>query len=163
MRVGERGFSLIDVMLAMTILSFVLLGAMGTVQWADLGQQTGAVGTRALALAEARLEAKRVATWETLLVDDVTGDGIPDVTLNDAGQEGDEVAGDGIYTATTSDHGIHVFWSVQALPAGPLRHAGAVLIEAKAVYPVGPSRSRELTIGTLRANPRYSGPEGRES
>ena len=50
-RVGERGFSLIDVMLAMTILSFVLLGAMGTVQWADLGQQTGALGTRALALA----------------------------------------------------------------------------------------------------------------
>jgi prepilin-type N-terminal cleavage/methylation domain-containing protein len=71
----EEGFSLIEVMLAMVILAFAVVGVMGMYHWADYGLRLGANGIKALALAESRLEAKRAAPWDGLLADDLDFDG----------------------------------------------------------------------------------------
>ncbi|MGH7207239.1 MAG: type IV pilus modification PilV family protein [Nitrospiraceae bacterium] len=154
---GEKGFSLIEVMFAMVILAFGVLGVMGMFQWADHGLRHGANGTRALAMVESRLEAKRTVTWDALFLDDLDSDGIPEITMRDDGTEGDAEAGDGVYTASREQDGIRLVWTVQPDRAGSLRSVGSVVIQARASYQVGQSQWREIRIGTLRANPQYLG------
>lgn len=50
--IGEKGFSLVEVLFAMVILAFGVLGVMGMFQWADHGLRHGANGTRALAMVD---------------------------------------------------------------------------------------------------------------
>jgi|GEM_PF-266187 len=154
---SESGFSLIEVMLAMVILAFALVGVMGMYHWADYGLQLGANGIKALALAESRLEAKRAVSWEALLADDLDFDGRPDLTMRDDGTGADETAGDGVYSAAVDKDAIHLVWTVQADRSGPLRLAGSVSILVRASFPAGKGPRREIRIGTLRANPRYVG------
>src|SRR5574341_1306162 len=110
---AQRGFSLIEVMLAMVILAFAILGVMGMFQWADHGLRQGDRATRALAMAESRLEAKRTIPWKALLTDDLDADGAPEVTMHDDGKDPDTVAGDGIYSAGLETDGIRLVWTVQ--------------------------------------------------
>lgn len=156
-RVSEKGFSLIEVMVAMVILAFGLLGTMALFQIADHGLRDGGQGLRALALAQSRLEAKRVAPWSQLLLDDVNADGIVDVTMRDDGTQGDLQAGDGIYTATTEQAGISLFWTVRTDRPGSLDRSGAVVVEAKATYVLPSGRTRTVVLATIRANPNYVG------
>ncbi len=153
----QGGFSLIEVMIAMVILAFGLLGTMGTFQWADYGHRYGAKGTQALALAESILETKRAMPWELLLTDDVDGDGNPEMTMGDDGTQGDTLAGDGTYTASLDREGIHLVWTVRPDRPGPLQLVGSVIIRARASYSVGRGRHREIGLGALRANPNYIG------
>ncbi len=154
---GEAGFSLIEVILAMILLAGAVLGVMGTFQWADRVVKSGTHAARALALAEARLEAKRVASWDRLLSDDLDLDGVAEITMQDDGAEFDAAAGDGIYTAHHDEGGIRLVWTLQPDRPGSLPDAGSVVIHAQATYPDGPGRSRSVRIGTVRANPRYLG------
>lgn len=153
----QAGFSLIEVMVAMVVLAFGLLGVMGVVQWTDGSLRLSAIGTRALALAESRLEAKRAVPWEALLEDDLDGDGWPERAMRDDGAPPDAQAGDGLYTAMVEQDGIVLRWTVQADRPGPVQTWGVVTIMAHASYQAGPGRWQDLTIGTLRANPRYLG------
>ena len=153
----QAGFSLIEVMMAMVVLAFGILGVMSAFQWSDYGLRQGTTGTRALALMESRLESKRAAPWDALLTDDLDGDGRPDVSMRDDGQLPDVQAGDGLYTARVEQDGIMLLWTVQPDRTGPVQAWGSVVITASARYPVGPGQWREVTIGTLRANPRYVG------
>lgn len=153
----QAGFSLIEVMMAMVVLAFGILGVMSAFQWSDYGLRQGAIGTRALALAESRLEAKRAAPWHALLADDLDGDGREDVFMHDDGQWPDRRAGDGLYTAMIERDGIVVEWTVQPDRAGPAQAWGSAVITAQARYPVGRGRWHEVTVGTLRANPGYVG------
>jgi len=154
---NERGFSLIEVMVAMVVLAFGLLGAMASFQSADHGLQEGAKGTQALALAESRLEAKRATPWQTLLSDDMNADGVPDVVMHDDGQPPDRVSGDGIFTAGTETEGISLIWTVQPDRSGRLQHAASVVILAAASYSLPNGQRRTIRLGTLRANPVYVG------
>lgn len=154
---SQIGFSLIEVMVAMVILAFGLLGAMALFQIADQGLQDGGQGLRALALAQSRLEAKRVAPWNQLLLDDVNADGIVDVMMRDDGTQGDLQGGDGAYTATVEQAGIALLWTVRADRAGSLDRAGAVVVEAKATYLLPSGRRRTVSLATIRANPNYVG------
>lgn len=154
---GTGGFSLIEVMLAMVILAFSVVGVMGMYQWAEQGLRHGTTGSRALALAESRLEAKRSAAWEALLQDDLNADGTAEITMNDDGEGADERAGDGIYTASVDEGGIHLKWTVQPDRPVSLAEAGSVVILAQASYSASQDRHREILVGTLRANPRYWG------
>lgn len=154
---GERGFSLIEVMLAMVILAGSLLGVLGLFQWADRGIRQGSASSQALALAVARLEYKRVVPWNALLNDDVDGDGTVDLVMRDDGTQGDRGAGDGIYTASVVQNGVHLVWTLEPDQPGPWYTVGSVAIRVKATYGSGSGKPRNLELGTLRANPNYVG------
>jgi type II secretory pathway pseudopilin PulG len=156
-RTAEGGFGLIEVMFAMVILAFAVLGVMGTFQWADHGVQYGQKATRALALAQSRLEAKRTGSWNRLLFDDLDADGIQDIAMRDDGHDPDAVSGDCIYTASAEITGIKLIWTLQTEPRGSLVEAGAVVIQVRASFPVGREGRRQFELGMLRANPNYLG------
>jgi hypothetical protein len=115
------------------------------------------MGTRALAMAEARLEAKRLAPWELILMDDVDADGRPDLVMQDDGRWPDLQANDGLYTAMLERDGISVHWMVQPDRSGPLQTWGSVVITVQARYRVAQGQWATLTVATRRANPRYLG------
>jgi prepilin-type N-terminal cleavage/methylation domain-containing protein len=161
MRTREQaGFSLIEVMVATVVLAFGILGVMSAFQWSDHGLRHGAAGARALALVESRLEAKRAAPWPALLTDDLDGDGRAEITMQDDGRPPDEQAGDGLYTAAVEQEGIELRWIVQPDRPdriNPVQAWGSAVITARARYRAGKDQWREVTAGTLRANPRYLG------
>jgi prepilin-type N-terminal cleavage/methylation domain-containing protein len=153
---NEDGFSLIEVMVSMVILAFTVLGVTAMFQNSNEGLQDGARGTQALAMADGRVEAKRTASWETLLTDDFDGDGVAEFRMHDDGMHGDAFAADGIYSDLFEKDGIRLIWTVQPIQPGPLERAGMVMIKAQATYQVG-ARSRTIETGTFRVNPAYVG------
>jgi len=98
-RTDERGFSLVEVMVAMSISMIVVMGGMAALQVSSRLTQQGVMKTRAVSLAQGRLEAKRSVRWEALLQDDLDHDGRIDLVMTDDGQGADVSAGDGIYSA----------------------------------------------------------------
>lgn len=152
----DRGFSLVEVMAAMMITGIVLMGTMGAMDLSSRHVRQGALSTHALALAQARLEAKRSVRWQSLLEDDLDHDGVPDTIMKDDGQGHDQAAGDGIYTAVQERDGVTLTWSVEPDRAGPLSSVGLVTIRATASYE-GPGGLKEVRIATLRANPAFVG------
>lgn len=153
----EQGFTLIEVMAAMVILAIAIVGVMEMFEVGDRAIRYGARATRAQLLAESRLEAKRAAPWDALLSDDLDGDGRPEVSMRDEGADPDEVAGDGVFSAAAQEGPIRLVWTVQPIDGRSLPQTGAVAIRVRATYPTAPDRTREIRLGTLRANPRYLG------
>ena len=156
LRHGARGSSFSEVMVAMALTSVGVVGAMGAFEAADKSLGREVLAARALAFAENRLEAKRAAPWDQLLLDDLNHDGLPDVTMHDDGTDGDRAAGDGVYSAMYAAQGIILMWSVMPNPGGNLAFASTAVIEARAVYQSG-SGEREVRLVTLRANPAFTG------
>ncbi|WP_053381622.1 type IV pilus modification PilV family protein [Nitrospira moscoviensis] len=144
-----EGFSLVEVMIAMVITGVVLLGTMSAVEVGSRHITQGGLSTRALALAQARLEAKRSVRWQSLLEDDLDHDGVPEVLMTDNG--------DGLYSAMREQNGVTLVWTLQADRGGPLSAAALVKIEAVASY-AAPSGQKTVRLATLRANPSYVGP-----
>jgi prepilin-type N-terminal cleavage/methylation domain-containing protein len=142
------GFSLLEVMVAMVITGVALLGTMNAVEVASRHITQGGLSARALALAQARLEAKRSVRWQSLLEDDLDHDGVPEILMTDNGH--------GLYSAMMEQSGVTLVWTVQAEPGGPLSTAALVKIEAVASY-AGSSGRKTLRLATLRANPSYVG------
>ena len=103
--------------------------------------QQGVMKTRALSLAQGRLEAKRSVRWEALLQDDLDHDGRIDLMMTDDGQGADVSAGDGVYSAQWEQDGVALKWTVAMDRPGPLSTAGLVTIRAVASYP-GPGGAR---------------------
>ena len=152
----ESGASFAEVLVAMALTMIGLVGAMGAFQAAERILQTGRLETRALAMAESRIEAKRSARWDRLLLDDLNHDGIPDLVMRDDGAADDMLAGDGVYSGSWDQDGVHLVWTVTPSPSGSLPASGHVLIEARAIYTSGEGK-REVRVGTLRANPVFVG------
>lgn len=152
-----EGFSLTEVLVAMTLLSLGLLGALSGFRWAQQGLSDGERATRALALAESRLEAKRAGPWRTILQDDVDGDGLAGRSMRDDGGGDDEQAGDGRYTGSRTEDGIHLVWTIQPDRTGALWQVGSVLIQVEARYQTTGGVWRHIRLGTRRANPNYVG------
>ena len=153
---NQRGFSLIEVMVSMVILAFSVLGVTAMFQCANEGVLDGAKGTQALAMAQGRVEAKRSAPWDALLIDDLDSDGVAELRMRDDGMQGDAVADDGIYSSRSERDVIRLAWTIQPLESGPLESAEIVLIKAQATYEAG-ARSRSIETGTLRVNPTFVG------
>jgi len=150
------GFSLVEVMIAMVILAFSILGVTAMFQWGEYGLQQGSQRTRALAMAEARVEAKRAGPWDAMLADDLDFDGIAEVRMTDDGAGDDEKAADGIYTGSAEREGIRLVWTIETLPSGPVSGAGLAVIKTHASYRTG-GRWHVIDVGALRANPNYVG------
>jgi hypothetical protein len=152
----EGGASFAEVLVAMALTMIGLAGAMGAFQAAERSLRTGTLATRALAMAESRIEAKRSVRWDRLLLDDLNHDGVPDLVMHDDGAGGDVLAGDGVYSGSWDQDGIQLVWMVTPSRSGSLSASGHALIEARAVYAVGEGQ-REVRVGTLRANPLFVG------
>ena len=152
----DKGFSLIEVMIAMVISGIAFIGAIGAVQISSEHTRQGALTSRALELAQARLEVKQSVRWPYLLEDDLDEDGIPETMMKDDGQNPDVMADDGIYTAMLERNGITVVWSVETDRPGPLGSVGMVAIRAVSSY-VGQGSPKDIMVATLRANPAFVG------
>jgi len=153
---AEGGASFAEVFVAMALTLIGLAGAMGAFLAAERSFRTGMLATRALALAESRIEAKRSVRWDRLLLDDLNHDGVPDLVMRDDGADGDVLAGDGVYSGSWDQDGVRLIWTVTPSRSGSLSASGHVLIEARAVY-VGHDGQHEVRVGTLRANPVFVG------
>jgi prepilin-type N-terminal cleavage/methylation domain-containing protein len=151
------GFSLVEVMVAMVISGVALLGTLGAVEVSSRHVQQGGLNSKAIELAQARLEAKRSIRWQSLLEDDLDRNGAPETLLADDGQGSDITAGDGIYTAMYERDGVTVVWTIEADRPGPLRSAAMVMIRAVASYPGLNGHKREVQVATIRANPNFVG------
>jgi hypothetical protein len=152
----EGGASFAEVLVAMTLTLIGLVGAMGAFQAAERTVRTGTLATRALAMAESRIEAKRSVRWDRLLLDDLDYDGAPNLVMHDDGAGGDVLPGDGVYSGSWDQNGVQLIWTVTPSRFGSLSASGYVLIEARAVYAASEGQ-REVRIGTLRANPVFVG------
>ena len=153
---GDRGFSLIEVMVAMVISGIALMGAIISVQVSSEHARQGALSSRALELAQSRLEVKRSVRWPYLLEDDLDGDGIPETMMKDDGLNPDTMADDGIYTAMLERNGITLVWSIETDRPGPLASVGMVTIRAVSSYVVQGGR-KDMRVATFRANPAFVG------
>ena len=151
------GFSLIEVMVAMVISSIALMGTLGAVEVSSRQVQQGGLNSKAIELAQARLEAKRSLHWQSLLEDDLDHDGTAETLMNDDGQGSDKTAGDGIYTAMYERDGVTVVWMVETDRPGPLCAVALVTIRAVASYPGLSGHKREVQVATIRANPNFVG------
>jgi hypothetical protein len=150
------GATFSEVMVAMALTSLGVMGAMGAFLAAERSLSGDALAARALAMAESRLEAKRAAAWDQLLVDDLDHDGWPDVTMQDDGIHGDRTAGDGNYSAIWEQHGVSLMWTVRPHHAGSFGNSGAIVIEARGIYQTS-TGAREVRLATVRANPAFAG------
>jgi hypothetical protein len=153
---AEGGASFVEVLVAMTLTLIGLVGAMGAFQATERIVRTGTLATRALAMAESRIEVKRSVRWDRLLLDDLNHDGVTDLVMHDDGVGGDVLAGDGVYSGRWDQDGVQLIWTVTPNHSGSLSASGHVQIEARAVYAAGESQ-REVRVGTLRANPMFVG------
>jgi prepilin-type N-terminal cleavage/methylation domain-containing protein len=151
------GFSLIEVMVAMVIAGVALMGTLGAVEISSRHVQQGGLHSKAIELAQARLEAKRSVRWQSLLEDDLDRDGTPETRMTDDGQGSDITAADGIYTAAYERDGMTVVWTIEADSPGPLRSAVMVRIRAVASYSDLNGHKREVQMATIRTNPNFVG------
>lgn len=153
----ETGLSLVEVMIAMVVSGVALMGTMGAMEISSRYLQQGQVHTHALALAQARLEAKRSASWHALLEDDLDHDGAAEVLMKDDGQEPDRQAGDGIYSAKHQQDEVTLVWTVGSNGSEPWPSAPVVAIHATAYFDGGRG-TREIHLATFRANPAFVRP-----
>lgn len=153
---AEDGASFAEVLVAMALTFIGLVGAMGAFEAAERSFRTDMLAARALAMAESRIEAKRSARWDRLLLDDLNHDGIMDLVMRDDGVGGDAVAGDGVYSGSWEQDGVRLIWTVTPSRLGSLPASGYVFLEARAVY-VAAAGQREVQVGTLRVNPVFVG------
>lgn len=151
------GGSISEVLVAMAIMPIGLMGAMAAFHTSEKIIMQGTLASRAIAMAESRIEAKRATRWERLLEDDLNHDGMPEILMHDDGQGGDTTAGDGVYSANSERDGILLTWTVTPSRRGSLSTSGYVVLEARASYAAGAGR-REVKVATLRANPVFVGP-----
>jgi hypothetical protein len=152
----ERGATFSEALVAMVLMCVGVVGTMTAFEAADKTLRGDALAARALAMAEARIEAKRAVPWEQVLLDDLDHDGAPEMAMRDDGSGGDPTAGDGIYSAVFEKGGVRVRWTVASPRPGTLTNAGAILIEAHGYYQSA-TGAHEVHLATLRANPRFIG------
>lgn len=153
----NAGLTLVEVMVASTILALGIIGTISMFQWAAQGESIGLVKSKSLALLEARLEAKRAGNWDQLLMDDLDGDGMMEITMMDNGLGKDRNAGDGTFTGSWVIDDVQLVWTVTLDPPGPLWQVGSVLIRSSARAMAANGVVQTFTMGLIRANPRYVG------
>lgn len=160
-RVGRprstAGFTLVESMVALVVLSIGIIGTIGMCEWAQRGLQRGAMTTTALALAESCLEEKRSLPWDQLLADDLDQNGTLESLMHDDGLLGDESNGDGIFTGSLTRSNIRLVWTVELNRGGQPGAASLATIEARASFTTLGGQSREVRVRTIRANPRAIG------
>jgi len=137
---SESGFSLVESLVAMALLSINMMGLLSMFIVAQEGIASGARGLNMTALVESKLERLRAVPYAMLLQSAVKENQTIGPALKDDGMDGDKVAGDGEYSAREIINGVVMTWSV--------RPDGGVLSQ---------SRSSSITVSAEWADPRGKG------
>jgi type II secretory pathway pseudopilin PulG len=143
----EQGSSLVEALVAMSILSIVLAGCVGFFAIADDGLATGAKSLVMTALAESRIEALRAIPYPSLVAPVFTGDSVALTVEQTAG---------GQVLGSQTIQGILMTYTVT--PDNPVlirSRAATITVAADWADPRG--RHRMVRFGLRRANPVYSG------
>jgi prepilin-type N-terminal cleavage/methylation domain-containing protein len=144
----KDGFSLVETMVALVVLSTVLMGALGMFMQTQTGISAAEKTLDMAALAETRMETLRHMPYQSLLAPDFDGDGEVDLVLVDAGG--------GIFRGQQNINGILLTWTVcPDLPRIANSPAVTLTVTAESVDPQG--RRRAIRFGMRRANPVYGG------
>ena len=153
---ATRGATFSEVLVAMALAFIGLTGAMGAFYVANKAIVQSMLASRALAMAESRLEAKRSVRWELLLRDDLDHDGIPEILMHDDGIGGDVAGADGIYSAQAELNAVVLTWTVAPNHGERLSDSGFAVLEARAAYR-SEDGDHEVRLATVRANPAFAG------
>ncbi len=147
LRCTEHGSSLVEALVAMSILSIVLAGCLGLFTMADDGLAAGAKSLVMTALAESRIEALRTIPYPAL--------GAPVLTEDGEALTVEEMVG-GQFLGRQTIQGILMTYTVT--PDNPIlvrSRAATITVAAEWDDPRG--KHRTVRFGLRRANPVYSG------
>ena len=148
LRSCEEGFSLVEAMVAVVLLSTVLMGVLAMFMQIQTGVSAAEHTLDMAALAETRMETLRHMPYHSLLAPDFDGDGEADVLLVDDGG--------GVFRGRQIINGILLTWTIcPDLPLLANSPAVTVKVTAERVDPRGLRRA--IQFGMRRANPGYSG------
>jgi len=145
---GEKGCSLVEAMVALSILSTVLAGNLGLFDLTERGIAAGAKSLAMTALVESRMEALRTIPYPSLLSPDPNGDPKADLVFHEMGSgqfQGQQTIDGVLLTSTVMlDHPV-------------LSRSSAATIKMVAEWDDPRGRHRSVRFGLRRANPVYSG------
>lgn len=147
----QRGFSLVEVMISLVILAFGMLGTISMFSASEKALSISNRMTMALRLAQEKLESKKAVSFESLLLDDLDGDGVLETRMVDDATAGDEVAGDGAYTGSDNSLGILRRWTVSLNT--PIEGIAKIDVVTSWVDEKGIGRS--VTLSTIKIDGGY--------
>jgi type II secretory pathway component PulJ len=144
----EKGCSLVEAMVALSILSTILAGSLGLFDITERGIAAGAKSLAMTAVVESRMEAWRTIPYQSLLSHDPTGDAKVDLVFHETGSgqfQGQQVIDGVLLTFTVMlDHPV-------------LSRSGVATIKLAAEWDDPRGRHQLVRFGFRRANPVYSG------
>lgn len=152
---SESGVSLVETMVALTLISINLLGALSMLVVAQDGISEGARRLEAMALVETNVERMRVADYRALLTlgtEDETGEGFPDMIQ----KHGTETVQVGTTTIRRIVRGI-VLTTRVAPDHLPLAESRTCAITVAAEWRDNRGRPKSVRLKMSRANPVYAG------
>jgi hypothetical protein len=152
---SESGVSLVETMMALTLISIHLLGALSMLMVAQDGISEGAKRLEAMALVETNIERIRVVDYRALLTfatEDETGEGFPEMIQ----EHGTETVQVGTTTTRRTVHGIILTTRVSP-DHFPLAESGTCTITVVAAWRDNRGRPKTVRLKMSRANPVYAG------
>jgi prepilin-type N-terminal cleavage/methylation domain-containing protein len=146
--VSNEGFSLVETMVALVVLSTVLMGTLGMFLQSQNGISAAEQTLDMATLAETRMERLRQISYHSLLAPDFDGDGETDLVLTDAGG--------GLFRGQQIIRGVLLTWTV-CPDRGRLIDSPAVTVKVTAEQVNSRGFRRTIRFGMRRANPLYTG------
>lgn len=144
----ECGFSLVETLVAMSILSAIVMGSLGMLTMAHKNLADGAKDLEVVARAQSGMEVFRAMPYLSILAPDLTDESGVRLLL--------ENKGDGQFIGRYTVHNVEYIWMV--IPdVSELRKSSSTTIRVSAEWLDRQAQRRMLTLGMLRANPVYGG------
>ncbi|MBI5745632.1 MAG: prepilin-type N-terminal cleavage/methylation domain-containing protein [Nitrospirae bacterium] len=143
----KNGFSLVEVMISLVILAFGILGTIGMFSASDKAIGTSYQMTRALRAAQEKLESKKGGKFESLLLDDLDGDGVLETPMTSDSTGNDKSSGDGIYAGSDTSLGILRRWTISL-------NGGMARIDVASSWTDKNGIGRSLALSTIKTDER---------
>ncbi len=146
---ADDGFTLVEVLVAMSILSIVLTGSFGMFAVIEKRTAAAAQTLSVTALVESRIEVLRTIPYQSLAAPDFDGDGRADLVFDEkdpgllSGQQ------------TTPNHILLTYALILDQPQLVLSSVATIKVTAD--WEDSEGRPRTVRFGLRRANPVYSG------
>jgi len=144
----QRGFSLAEVMISMVILAFGILGSISMFSASDKALGTSSQMTTALRLVQEKLESKRGADFDLILLDDIDGNGVLEAKMVNDSSVGYEITGYRAYRGSDTVLGISRRWTVSL-------YDGIAKIDVTALWTDKNGTERSLMLSAIKTDGGY--------